>query len=249
MSEWNSKQYLQFETQRTQPSRDLAKRVDNKPKYILDIGCGPGNSTAVLAEFFPDAKLTGIDSSPDMIARAREKHPTLSFALQDARTISGTYDLLFSNACLQWIENHEKLIPHLMQKLTPNGILAVQLPNNMDEPFYRVLDEMTKDEKWGFTEYETNDTLPPEDYFDILSACASRFAIWETVYYHAMPGVDALIEWVKGARLRPFLRQMNEAMQKSFEAELFQKTLPLYRPMKNGEIIFRFRRLFFIAYK
>lgn len=101
MSEWNSKQYLQFETQRTQPSRDLAKRVDNKPKNILDIGCGPGNSTAVLAEFFPDAKLTGIDSSPDMIARAREKHPTLSFALQDARTISGTYDLLFSNACLQ----------------------------------------------------------------------------------------------------------------------------------------------------
>ncbi|MBE5760362.1 MAG: trans-aconitate methyltransferase [Clostridiales bacterium] len=108
---------------------------------------------------------------------------------------------------------------------------------------------MTKDEKWGFTEYETNDTLPPEDYFDILSACASRFAIWETVYYHAMPGVDALIEWVKGARLRPFLCQMNEAMQKKFEAELFQKTLPLYRPMKNGEIIFRFRRLFFIAYK
>lgn len=118
MADWSSSQYLKFKNQRTQPAVDLAMRVvEKRPKTVVDIGCGPGNSTAVLRRIFPDAELLGIDSSPDMIERARREHPDLQFRLCDARALEGQYDLLFSNACLQWIPDHASLIPALMDKL------------------------------------------------------------------------------------------------------------------------------------
>ena len=149
MSDWNPKQYLKFEAQRTQPSLDLAMRLRRyAPKSILDLGCGPGNSTAVLREVFPDAALCGLDSSQNMIDKARAAHPALSFRLGDVQALEGTYDLLFSNACLQWLPDHRRLLPHLMHSLNDGGVLAVQIPMNPDEPLFRIIRQTAADPKW-----------------------------------------------------------------------------------------------------
>ncbi len=116
MSDWNSTQYLKFKNERTQPAVDLAMRIKNNPKTIVDIGCGPGNSTSVLRDIFPYADILGIDNSPNMIEKAKAEHPDISFRLCDALSLDGKYDLLFSNACLQWIPDHETLIPSLRAK-------------------------------------------------------------------------------------------------------------------------------------
>ena len=150
MADWSSSQYLKFKNQRTQPAVDLAMRVvEKRPKTVVDIGCGPGNSTAVLRRIFPEAELLGIDSSPDMIERARREHPDLRFRLCDARALGGQYALLFSNGCLQWVPDHASLIPALMDKLRESGTLAVQMPMNGEEPLYRLIQEMAAEPEWG----------------------------------------------------------------------------------------------------
>ncbi len=170
MSDWNPEKYLLFQRQRTQPAIDLANRVrDCAPNTIVDIGCGPGNSTAVLRKVFPEAEILGIDNSPSMIDRAKAKHSDLNFSLCSAVDLDGAYDLLFSNACLQWIPNHRELIPQLMEKLTDQGMLAVQMPMNRGEPLYQIIRAVATESKWDFQKvyFETNDTLAPEEYFDI----------------------------------------------------------------------------------
>ena len=252
MSDWNSNLYLKFEVQRTLPAKDLAAKILIKnPEKIIDIGCGPGNSTAVLQSVFPNAKITGIDSSPDMIKRARQNHPELLFEMCTARDIKSGYDVIFSNACLQWVDNHKELLPQLMNKLNTGGILAVQMPINADEPLYRLIDETVHSKRYGFAPslHEQNTTLPPERYFEILSGCSKDFDIWETVYYHRMPSHSALLDWVKSTRLRPYLEALENTDKQHFENELLSGVRKLYKPQKNGEIIFRFRRLFFTASK
>lgn len=140
MAEWNSGLYRKFENQRTQPARDLAERIKGtNPHTVLDIGCGPGNSTAVLKAVFPCAQITGIDNSENMIQRAKSEYPDIQFELCDVHAILGRYDVLFSNACLQWVPEHRTLIPELMSKLNDGGILAVQMPMNGDEPLYKII--------------------------------------------------------------------------------------------------------------
>lgn len=250
MSEWNPEKYLIFQRQRTQPAIDLAKRVQGcGAKSIVDIGCGPGNSTAVLQDTFPGAKILGIDSSEAMIAKAREKHSDIDFEVRSAEDLVGNYDLLFSNACFQWIPDHAVLIPRLMQHLTDAGVLAVQMPMNLNEPLYRIIREVAANSVWNFENvcFEKNDTLSPEEYFDILSACSSSFEMWETVYYHAMPSHEHLIEWVRATRLRPYLDVLNEEQKKEFEGEILAKVRAAYSFTASGEVILKFRRFFFVA--
>ena len=252
MSEWNAMQYLKFREQRTQPATDLAARIMKFcPRTIVDIGCGPGNSTAVLADFFPGAALTGIDTSPDMIRKARADHPDLHFELCGAMSLAGQYDLLFSNACLQWIPDHHFLIPSLMNRLNAHGILAVQMPMNRDEPLFRLIEEVAREERWGLqnTRIHAGETLLPSEYSDILSACSSWFDIWETKYYHRLAGHKDLVHWVKGARLRPYLDALGEAKGAAFEEELVKRSQELYPVTERGEVILGFRRFFFVAVK
>ena len=150
MSDWDSSQYLKFEKQRTQPARDLLVRLKAyKPHTVADIGCGPGNSTSAIAECFPNAELIGIDSSPNMIEKAKTRYPKLKFKLCDALELEGKYDLLFSNACLQWIPNHTILIPALMNKLNEKGVLAVQIPMNDEEPLFQIIQEVRQNPNGG----------------------------------------------------------------------------------------------------
>lgn len=252
MSDWNPEKYLRFKAQRTQPAIDLANRVrDCGAKTIVDIGCGPGNSTAVLRSVFPHAQILGIDTSENMIATAREKHADIKFSVCSAEELCGSYDLLFSNACLQWIPKHEALIPRLMQRLTANGVLAVQMPMNQDEPLFRSIKEVAADPAWQFENvcFEKNDTLSPQEYFDILSSCASSFDMWETVYYHAMLSHEHLLEWVRGTRLRPYLDVLDAGQKTAFEDAILHKVKNAYPFTASGEVILKFRRFFFVAHK
>ena len=255
MSAWSSEQYLKFKNQRTQPAVDLARRLaPRKPESVLDVGCGPGNSTSVLREVFPQADILGVDSSEDMIKKAGETYPDMRFMLCDVCTELdklGGYDVIFSNACLQWIPDHKNFIPKLMDKLNPGGVLAVQMPMNGREPLFKTLDDVVKDPKWNFDSLniEANGTLEPDEYFDILYGCSEKFDIWETVYYHNMPNIQAMIEWVKGTRLRPYLGALDRESAEELEAEIASRASSLYRRQANGEIIFRFRRFFFTAEK
>ncbi len=248
MFNWNSDQYLKFKAQRTQPAIDLAKRVaDVNPKSVLDIGCGPGNSTAVLKAVFPDAKILGIDSSQDMIDKAQKTYPDMYFSLGDAREIADKYDLLFSNACLQWIPNHKELIPYLMSKLNDGGILAVQIPMNGEEPLFRIIRDVVSEMRLSGLERQW--TLKPDEYYEILFRCSDNFKIWETVYYHDLPNHEALLEWVKGTHIRPYLALLNEEDGLEFEKEILDRVKKIYPVMSDGKVILRFRRFFFTAEK
>lgn len=250
MSEWNSKQYLKFEAQRSQPAKDLALHIsENRFKTIADIGCGPGNSTAILKQMFPTADICGIDSSENMIAAAKELYPAINFSVCDALSINGKYDLLFSNACLQWIPDHEKVIPALMAKLNRNGMLAVQMPANSQEPLYKIIDESVIALGLNNTVSETNVTLSADEYIGILSKITSDFEVWETKYHHILPDCNAMIEWVKGTKLRPFLNTMDDKSKKEFEETILNKAKSIYKPLPSGEVIFGFKRLFFTARK
>lgn len=255
MPQWSSAQYLKFESQRTQPAIDLVKRITIKqPKNILDIGCGPGNSTSVLKKMYPQASILGVDNSKDMIERAKESYPDINFQICDVTTEIhkiNDYDVIFSNACLQWIPNHKAFIPMLFKKLNRNGVLAVQIPINGQETLFKIMNDVISEPQWNFCpiNVETNETLLPEEYFDILSACTDNFDIWETVYYHNMPSVEAMVEWIKGTRLRPYLNALEKADAEKLEMEILKRATAVYKAQKNGEFIFRFRRLFFVAGK
>ncbi len=255
MKDWNSAQYLKFERQRTQPSIDLARRIDLvSPNKVLDIGCGPGNSTAVLRQFFPEAQILGIDSSQNMLAKARGNYPDLSFQRCDAETEldklgEGQYDIVFSNACIQWIPDHRKLIGEMFRLLKKGGILAVQIPMSNAEPLFQIIYDIIARPEWGFgpMKLRTSSTLTPEEYFHILSDLSGDFDLWETAYYHRMPNHQALLEWVKGTRLRPYLNALDESSAAAFEKEIFSRAVKAYPAQPNGEILFRFNRFFFTA--
>ena len=252
MSNWNSSQYLKFKKQRTQPAIDLARRIaDRCPKTIVDIGCGPGNSTLVLKELFPHADILGIDPSSNMIEKAKKDHPDIAFRLCDAMALEGKYDLLFSNACLQWIPNHDILLPALMEKVKSGGVLAVQIPRNGEEPLFQLINEVAAEPRWGLRDITPppNETLTPAEYFDILAGCSSSFDLWETKYYHQLDDHKALIEWVKGSRLRPYLAFLGEKLGAEFENELAERAKKIYPLQKSGGVILGFRRFFFTAEK
>lgn len=168
MSDWNSIQYLKFKNERTQPAKDLAMRISNNPKTVVDIGCGPGNSTKVLRDFFPNADIIGIDNSPNMIKKAKAEYSNIDFRLCDALSLKGRYDLLFSNACLQWLPNHDMIIPFLIDKLNDGGILAVQVPMNNDEPLFHLIQEVAAEPRWSLSDIQLqpNETLTPLEYYN-----------------------------------------------------------------------------------
>ncbi|MGN1137173.1 MAG: methyltransferase domain-containing protein [Oscillospiraceae bacterium] len=256
MSEWDSKQYLKFERERTQPAIDLVKSIDlEAPERIVDIGCGPGNSTAQLRRRFTDAYILGVDNSEDMIETARKNNSEIDFALCDASCglngLDGKFDIVFSNACIQWISNHEKLIPEMMSLLKDGGILAVQIPMNYNEPIHKIIGEITESPKWKphFPEPRIFYTLSPEEYFDILSDISQEFSIWETVYYHKMKSHESIMEWYRGTGLRPYRAVLSGDDVEEFDRDILREIKKAYPAQKNGEIIFKFPRFFFTAKK
>ena len=254
MTDWSSEQYLKFKKERTQPAIDLVNRIDvDKPSKIIDIGCGPGNSTGVLASKFSDSYILGVDKSDNMIIAAKTNYPNLDFSLCDiSREISmldRDFDIVFSNACIQWVPNHNKLIKDLVGLLKKGGIIAVQIPMHYNEPIHKIIGQVSISSKWK--EYFTNPsifhTLSQDEYFDILCECTENINIWETVYYHVLKSHDDIMEWYRGTGLRPYLDILEDDKKIEFEDEILEQVIKSYPKQKNGEVIFRFPRFFFVA--
>lgn len=256
MHKWDADQYLKFKQERTQPAVDLISRlVQEAPATVLDVGCGPGNSTQALSVRFPQADILGIDSSEAMITAAKAALPDLSFTLCDASTglpaLGRTFDLVFSNACLQWIPDHPALLRALFDILTPGGCLAVQIPINYEQPIHKIIASVAASEKWDAKLPNKREfyTLRPENYYDLLSGLTDDFHIWSTIYFHRMRSHQDIIEWYRGTGLKPYLSALSAEDGKAFEADIYAEVVKAYTPQQNGEIIFRFPRLFFTAKK
>lgn len=254
MSDWNSELYLKFKAQRTQPAVDLAAKIPGSPKRIIDLGCGPANSTRVLQNRFPNAKITGADSSDAMLEAARKNAPELELIKLDISgdlsRLRGCFDLVFSNACFQWVADHKRLLPSVFDMLDNGGTLAVQIPMNFNEPIHRIIGKVSGSGKWREKcPQRIFGTLPPSEYFDILSGLTDNFELWETTYYHRMPNVPAILEWYKSTGLKPYLAALSEAEQSEFIGEIAEELFKEYPARENGEIIFKFPRFFFIAKK
>lgn len=254
MADWNPDLYLRYADERTRPALDLAARIPLQcADSVLDIGCGPGNSTAVAAARFPGARVLGVDSSPAMVEQARRKHPEFRFSLcdvsRDLSSLGGGWDVVFSNACLQWVPGHDALIPALFGLLAPGGVLAVQVPKQDEQPVHRLLQEVARTPRWSarITSVRRFFNRTPEEYFDILSTLTREFQQWEVVYYQRMPSCEAILEWYRATGMRPYLAQLSEADRPAFEADVLAGIRELYPARGSGEILFRFPRLFFTA--
>lgn len=249
MPDWNSRQYLRYVEERTRPCRDLAARIDaGAPRTVIDLGCGPGNSTAVLAERWPGAAIAGLDSSREMLETARRDCPALQWIEGDIVEWAGAddpvYDVVFSNAALQWAPGHAALFPRLLARAR---VLAVQLPSASDAPAQRLIRSLAR-ERIGspVSDWHTHD---PAFYYDTLSPVSGRLDIWETEYCHIMDGPEAIVDWYRGTGLRPFLSALPEGEREAFLSDYLDAIRPFYPRRSDGKVLFPFRRLFLIAHR
>ncbi len=218
MEDWSARQYLKFEDERTRPPRDLLAQVPlQRPQLVVDLGCGPGNSTELLAERYPDSQVIGLDSSPDMLRKARERLPNCTFIEADIATWKPDprADLIFGNAVMQWLPDHPAIMRRLLESMPAGGVLAIQMPDNTREPALRFQREVGASGPWKDhpeVQAAARDDLPaPEEYYDLLKPRCTHIDIWHTVYNHVMPSPQAITEWFKGSSLQPFLSPLDAA--------------------------------------
>ena len=256
MPQWDPEQYLKFAGERTQPVLDLVHRIQlEDPRRIADLGCGPGNSTEALRLRWPQAALIGVDSSPEMIAKARQSHPEGKWLEADAATWrpDAPLDLVFSNAMLHWLPRHDQVCRHLLGLLAPGGALAVQVPAHYNSPLHREILDLSRDPEWSERLEKARGVLThhaPEFYYDVLAPLAARLDLWETTYYHVLGEPEGVLEWFRGSGLRPFLEALSSpAERQRFETMLLERYAVTYPRRGNGMVLFPFRRLFFVAYR
>lgn len=251
-NQWDPKTYLAFADERTRPAAELLARVPiEAPERVVDLGCGPGNSTALLADRWPDAHLEGIDSSPEMIRQARESDVRADWSVADIAdwTVSAPYDVVYSNAALHWVGDRASLLPRLLQSVRPGGALAFQVPLNFDMPSHALMREVAANGSWADRLRDVRNIvlMNAEQSFDILEPYAAGLDIWETEYLQVMEGPDAIYRWVSGTGLRPFVQALDGAEREAF-IEAYKARLNTAYPMRDsGKTLFPFRRLFVVA--
>ncbi len=251
---WNPRQYLKFESERTQPCRDLVNRVQvADPHRIADLGCGPGNSTRMLRERWPAAEVVGIDSSAEMIEKARQAEPSLSWIVADIRDWIETpdrFDVIFANATFQWLPGHDVLLPRLLTQAS--AALAFQMPDQTTAPGHQLMRELALSSKWrqaipALPRWHGRDV---SFYYDLLSPLARHLDLWETEYVHILPDAEAVAEWYKGTGLRPYLDALKTPEDRdSFVGDFISGIRKIYNPQPDGRLLFPFRRIFVVAHK
>ena len=256
MSGWNPDLYLKFANERTQPSLDLIHRIGlAAPGRVIDLGCGTGNSTEALRRRWPDAEVTGLDNSPAMLAQAARNDPDGHWVQADLNTWTAErpYDLVFSNATLQWVKDHAEVMPRLLAQVAPAGALAVQMPHSGRMPVRRAILETAAEAAWDARMSAARDATAIEDerfYYDHLAPHATRFEMWVTEYQHVMDGPAAILEWIRATSLRPFLDALRDAEErKTFESSLLARLARDFPQSIDGRVLFPFPRLFFVAYR
>ena len=253
MADWSPEQYLKFEDERTRPARDLLAQIPVvDARRVVDIGCGPGNSTELLARRWPLAAVTGVDTSADMLRQARERLPGHSFIEANIAHWAPPEhtDVLFANAIFQWVPGHLRQLQRLLGALSPGGVLAVQMPDNTAEPAIAVqravaahgpwADKLARAEPRAFL-------LPVEGYYDLLKPHCARIEIWHGIYNHVMAAPQAIVEWFKGSSLQPYMALLDAPMREKFLAAYSEKIAAAYPRRVDGTVLLKFPRLFIVA--
>lgn len=250
---WSPAQYLKFEDERTRPARDLLAAVPlAEAAAVVDVGCGPGNSTELLAARFPEAHVTGLDSSPEMLAEARQRLPGATFveAAAERWTPERPVDLVFANAVMQWVPDHLAVMARLLGGLDPGGVLGVQVPDNHDEPSHRLMREVAAAGPWRakFAAPIAREPIPsPSVYYDRLKPLSARLDIWHTHYYHPLADAAAIVAWLMSTGLRPFLDRLDADERTAFLADYQARIAAAYPSQVDGKVLLRFPRLFVVA--
>ena len=252
---WDAELFSRFEAERVWPARDLISKLTATPDLAYDLGCGPGASTAELIRRFPEAEIVGVDSSPRMLAAARRRLPEIAFEEADITSWipERRPDLIFADSALQWVHDHESLFPRLMDILAPGGTLAVQMPDNRQEPSHALMRLIAADGPWS-------DRLVPiaktraviathTDYYNWLRPAAESLQIWQTTYVHPLEGVDAVVDWFRGSALLPFLAPLSDGERAAFLARYRADLAESYGVEPDGQVLFLYPRLFILARK
>ena len=248
MADWNPSLYLQFGAERTRPAAELLARIAHRPATLaVDLGCGPGNSTALLRDAWPDATIIGVDNSPAMLEEASRRLPDCRFVEADITTFrpERPADVIYANASLQWLTDHQRLFPYLVSNLAKNGVLAVQMPVNWQEPSHALMRQVA--EELGHPASGRQPLPDVSEYYDMLTTSGCEVDIWRTTYYHQMDSHQAIVDWVSATGLRPWLQDLNEAEQKRYLHRYHQLLEEQYPLQENGQILLAFPRLFIIA--
>jgi trans-aconitate 2-methyltransferase len=248
-----AKQYTTFEDERTRPVRDLLNAIPlAQVRTAVDIGCGPGNSTEALIARFPEAQVSALDSSEDMLDTARKRLPGVRFELMGAQDWhpAEKVDLIFANASLQWVPDHATLYPRLISNLEAGGVLAVQTPDNLGEPAHQLMRKVADNGPWAERLVDVKRT-PRNNanwYLELLRPLCKRVDVWRTTYYHALPGGAAdVVAWFKGSGLRPYLAPLTEEEQQDYLARYEDAVRDAYPALSDGTVLLPFPRLFIVA--
>jgi trans-aconitate 2-methyltransferase len=250
---WNPQQYLAFADHRLRPVSDLLARIPAEaPERVTDLGCGAGNATRILKERWPDAAITGVDSSPEMMARARTETPDIAWVEADIATWrpDAPPDVLFSNAALHWLDGHETLFPRLARCVKPGGWFAVQIPANFRAPSHSLIEEIGLEPRWRDAIaplIKAPPTREPGFYYDLLHPIAAALDIWHIEYLQVLTGEDPVAAFTKGSWLPQFLDALPEAERAPFEAEYKARLRAAYPRRPDGTTLFPFKRLFIVA--
>jgi trans-aconitate 2-methyltransferase len=249
---WDPERYLTYADERGRPFVELVARVDaDAPASVVDLGCGPGNLTTLLRDRWPGADIRGLDSSPEMIDKARATDPTITFEVADLRAWareSEPVDVLVSNATLQWVPGHLGLLPDLVSRVRPGGWFAFQVPGNFDEPSHTIRRDLAAEEPYaahtqGVAVPSSHD---PADYLEALADLGCTVDAWETTYLHVLSGPDPVFTWVSGTGARPTLQALPDDLRPAFEEE-FRRRLRAAYPERDGRVVLPFRRVFVVA--
>jgi len=250
MAHWNPNTYLKFGSERLRPALDLMAQIPlATAEQIIDLGCGPGNVTALFKDRWPEADITGIDSSVHMLAEANDLNPDIDWVQTDiAQWQPETApDLIFSNACLHWLDDHQTLFPKLLSYLSPGGVLAVQMPNNFAAPTHQAIRDVLGNNHPLSPVFPVSD---PQAYYDWLIDGCDSLSLWETTYQHVLEGDNPVADWTKGAALRPILDGLKtDAEKQAFEEEYRRQIAKIYPKQSNGKTVMPFKRFFLIAVK
>lgn len=252
--DWSPAKYLRFGDHRTRPAIDLLAAVpDGSAELVTDIGCGPGNSTEMLLSRYPASHVAGIDSSPAMIDAARARLPNVRFAVQAIEDWAPDHpqDVIFANAVLQWLPDHAALLPRLVNTLKSGGTLAVQMPDNLDEPTHRAMREAAGDPRWAgrlaAADAERTSIDSPSRYFGMLRPICRQVDVWRTIYHHPLKGLDGIIDWFSSTGLRPYLSRLNAPETEAFLGVYREILARHYVVLEDGTTLLPFPRLFVVA--
>ena len=258
MLDWNPALYRRYEDERTRPAQELLARVPlTGAARVVDLGCGPGNSTELLVRRFPAAQTVGTDNSEAMLVSARERLPAARFESGDIAqwtpAAGAAPELIYANAALQWVPDHATLIPRLFDALAPGGVLAIQMPDNRQEPTHRLMRAVAAEAPWaeaiGDADRLRTLLLDLGGYYDLLAPRAAHVDVWHTIYQHRMADAASIVEWVRGTGLKPFVDRLPADLQASYLAEYLRRVDEAYPPRADGKRLLAFPRMFIVAQK